>query len=134
MTETWLTVGSTQSAFKVVLKRINVARRWRPPVNVHLGGQQQAAGRRRLSAMARRPCGGLGAPRPREAVPGTFQPQAQPVTLPQLGVDQTVQLTLDGKRVLGDLAARAGEQCCCAEMIQRNEAFGQVDRTCYDRS
>jgi hypothetical protein len=39
-----------------------------------------------------------------------------------------------GMRVLGDQAARAGEQRCCAEKIQRSKASAQVDRICYDRS
>ena len=114
MTETWLKVGPTQSAVKVVFKRINV---WRGVgvarfmFTFEVNSKQQAVvgcplwlgGR--VEVLERH-----GHVRPYLA---TFQPQAQPVTLPQLGVDQTVQLTLDvtdrqlhlieGHRVTGGL-------------------------------
>jgi hypothetical protein len=90
MSETWFAVGSTQSAVKVVLKRINV---WRGVgvarfmFTFEVNSKQQAVvgcplwlgGR--VEVLERH-----SHVRPYLA---TFQPQAQPVTLPQLGVDST---------------------------------------------
>jgi hypothetical protein len=96
VSETWLTVGSTKGAVRAVIKNINVWRgldvgRWmftfelstkQPPVAgspLWLGGRlevQQESGR---------------------VTPylGTFLPQLQPVVLPPLGTEQTLQLSLE---------------------------------------
>jgi hypothetical protein len=95
MSETWLTVGSTQSAVRVVLKSINVRRgvgvsRFMFTFEIN-SKQQVVAGcplwlGGRVEVLERH-----GRVSPYLA---TFQPQAQPISLPQLGVDQTVQPTL----------------------------------------
>lgn len=95
MSETWLTVGSTQSAVRVVLKRIGVRRGVgvsRFMFTFEINSKQQVVGGCPLwlagtvEVLERH-----GRISPYLA---TFQAQAQPVSLPQLGVDQTVQLTL----------------------------------------
>lgn len=96
MSETRLPVGSTQGAVRVVLRSINV---WRGlgvvrfMFTFELASKQQAVvgcplwlgGR--VEVLERH-----GHVRPYLA---PFQPQVQPLSLPQLGVDQTLQLTLD---------------------------------------
>jgi hypothetical protein len=96
MSETWLTVGATQSAIRVVLGNINV---WRGVgvarfmFTFEFNSKQQAVvgcllwlgGR--VEVLERH-----GRARPYLA---TFQPPAQPLSLPPLGVDQTLQLTLE---------------------------------------
>jgi hypothetical protein len=95
MSETWPTVGSIQSAVRVVLRSINV---WRGVGVARLmftfeinSKQQVVTGwplwlGGRVEVLERH-----GRVRPYLAA---FQPQVQPVCLPQLGVDQTAQLTL----------------------------------------
>src|SRR5258708_1395254 len=96
MSETWLPVGATQSAVRVVLKNINV---WRGlgvarfMFTFEINSKQQAVAGcplglgGRVEVLERH-----GRVRPYLAA---FQPQAQPLSLPQLGVDHTFQLTLD---------------------------------------
>lgn len=96
MSETWLAVGSTQSAVKVVLKRIHVRRGvgvGRFVFTFEVSSKQETV---------------VGCPlwlggrvevleRQGRATPylATFQSQSQPVTLAELGVDSPLQLALD---------------------------------------
>src|SRR5258708_10815542 len=96
MSETWLPVGATQSAVRVVLKNINVWRglgvaRFMFTFEINSKAQAVAGSPLwlggRVEVLERH-----GRVRPYLAA---FQPQAQPLSLPQLGVDHTFQLTLD---------------------------------------
>jgi hypothetical protein len=96
MSETWLTAGSTNGAVRVVLKNINVWRglevgRWM--FTFELGTKQQPIAGSPLWLGGRIDV----QQEPGRVMPylGSFLPQLQPLILPPLGSEQTLQLTVE---------------------------------------
>ncbi len=96
MSETWLTVGSTSGAVRVVIKNINVWRglevgRWM--FTFELSSKQQSVAGSPLWLGGRIDV----QQEPGRVTPylGSFLPQLQPVVLPPLGSEQTLQLTVE---------------------------------------
>lgn len=96
MSETWLAVGGTQGTIRVVLKNISPRRGLgvaRLMFTFEVAAKQQAVVGSLLWLGGRVEV--LHLPRHTMSYLASFHPQTQPMTLPQLGVDQTLQLTFE---------------------------------------